>query len=341
MPSRIRRMRGRLVAALMATFLAQAPAAGGTLDGAVLQRQLQALAGGFDGRVGICAHDASSMACVDGDGRYSMQSVMKLVVGAAAMDAIDQGRLRLDEPVVVRREDLSLYVQPIAKLVGPDGYRTTIGDLIARAVIESDSAATDILFARVGGARGIAAFLARKGIRDLRVDRDERHLQTESVGLTWKPAYVDADVLDRDIDGVPEARRTAAFAAYLKDPRDTSTPKAMVRFLHALATGRLLSPESARHLIAVMNRTVTFPDRLKAGTPDSWTLGHKTGTSMTWNGVNGATNDVGILTAPDGHSIVVAVFISGSRRSSAERAALMANVARAVTAAYRPDNAKH
>ena len=45
---------------------------------------------------------------------------------------------------------------------------------------------------------------------------------------------------------------------------------------------------------------------------------------------------VGILTAPNGNKIAVAVFIADSRRPSPQRAALIAQVAREIIAAYRP-----
>jgi beta-lactamase class A len=42
---------------------------------------------------------------------------MKLLVGFAVMDAVDHRRWRLDDGVVIRKQDLSLAVQPLAKLV--------------------------------------------------------------------------------------------------------------------------------------------------------------------------------------------------------------------------------
>lgn len=303
---------------------------------ATLKQKLQILADGFDGRVGIGVQSAAGMVSVRGGERFSLQSVMKLIVAATVMDAVDQRGWRLDEPVLVRREDLSLYVQPIADLVRKrkNGYRTTIADLLFRAVVDSDSGATDILYARVGGAAVINAFLTRRGVTGIRVDRDERHLQTEIVGLTWRPEYVDADVLDRAIKAVPAATRDKSFKTYLRDPRDTATPAGMASFLFQLAQGKLLSPGSTRHLLSVMRQTATGPDRLKAGTPKGWTLAHKTGTSGSHRGITVATNDVGVLTAPDGRQISVAVFVAESRRSAKERAALIADVARAVTDFY-------
>jgi beta-lactamase class A len=318
-------------AALLLAAALQTP----SLNTTELERDLTALAAQFEGRMGVCVRTTTQSTCVRAQDRFSLQSVMKLLVAFAAMDAIDSGRWRLEDPVVVRKADLSLYVQPIAKLVGPDGYRTTIGDLVRRAVIDSDSAATDVLIARLGGTAAVTASMARHHIDGIRVDRDERDLQTEIVGLTWRPEFVDADLLDREIRQVPEARRDRAFAAYQNDPRDTATPAGMTAFLMRLVSGELLSRESTAFLLQAMKECTTFPDRLKAGVPASWEISHKTGTSGTWKGVTAATNDVGILRTPDGTAIAVSAFLADSPASSKERAATIAAVAALVVQHYQ------
>jgi beta-lactamase class A len=331
------RLRLALISLLALAACADARASG-LRDPAALQARLAAIAAGTDGRLGVCAADRSgAVACVNGDRRFSMQSVMKLVVAAAVMDAVDRGALRLDDPVVIRREDLSLHVQPLAAIVRERGeFRTIVGDLVERAVVESDSAATDVLFARVGGTPAIRAFLERQGLADqIRVDRDERHLQTEISGVTWRPEFVDPDELDRARAALSDAEKDAAFRAYLADERDTATPRGMAIFLIRLADGRLLSPGSTEHLLGVMARTRTFPDRLRAGVPAGWRVAHKTGTSADWNGQNGVTNDVGLLTARDGEVVAVAAFLAQSRRPSDERAAAIADSARAVVEGWR------
>ncbi|WP_048649509.1 class A beta-lactamase [Nitratireductor soli] len=321
---------------MMFALLTQAEA-GSISDPARLQAQLQALTDKHPGRVGICVEDASlKPICVNGDQRFSLQSVMKVVVGVAVMRAVDDGRLKLDDPIVIQREDLSVNIQPIADIVAEQGsFETTIGDLVARAVIESDSAATDVLILELGGAKAVQSLLDGAGIKGIRIDRTERELQTETTGLRWQTDYVYPDRLEEARKRVSDADKKAAFAAYLKDERDTTTPRGMTAFLSALATGELLSPASTRNFLNVMARTKTFPDRLRAGTPKTWTVAHKTGTSQTLDGVNGVTNDVGILTAPDGGKIAISVFVAESTASNDLRAAVIANAARATVAAYR------
>ena len=322
---------------VLSVLTPNAASAGGLSDPHSLKAQLQAIASRHPGRLGVCAQDErSAPVCVNGNQRFSLQSVMKVVAAAAAMDAVDRNQMKLEEPITVRRKDLSVYVQPIADIVAKQGqFDTTIGDIIRRAVVQSDNAAADILVARLGGPEAVQDFLNRKGLANLRIDRDERHLQSESTGLTWKPEYVDPERFAKARQALSKQARDAAFEAYRKDERDTATPEGMTLFLHALMTGRLLSPACTRHLMDVMTQTATSPDRLRAGAPRGWTVAHKTGSSGTWNGITAATNDVGVLIAPDGGKIAISAFVADSKAPYKDRAAAIAAAARAVTAAYR------
>lgn len=304
------------------------------LDHVALQKALDAQALAFPGRPGVCVKDAAGISCVNGGQRFSLQSVVKLLTGVAAMDAVEHQGWHLNDPVLIRRQDLSIAHQPLAALVGQDGYRTTIDDLIRRAINDSDSAANDVLMDRLGGAQAVNAFLQRKGIKGMRVDRDERHLQTETIGLRWKPEYVDVALLKKDIAELPDDLHTSAYLAYQKDVRDTATPRAMVQFLEHLAAGDLINAAATQYILEVMEKTATGVDRLKAGLRPGWRVGHKTGTSGTWKRLTVATNDVGILTAPDGKRIFVAVFVADSKASDAERAAFIAKVAAEIVARY-------
>lgn len=248
----------RSIAFVTAVFCTTQVATAGSLDTGQLQRDFDRITAGYPGRAGVCGLSGTSSACVHGDEPFALQSVMKLVASLAVMDAVDHKGWRLDERVTLHKEDLSLYVQPIAKLVREKGaYTTTIDDLMRRAIVDSDSAAVDFLIAKLGGPRAVQSFLDRKQIRGVRIDRDEKHLQTEIVGLTWKPEFLDPDVLDEAIKRVQNKPRDAADLQYRHDPRDTATPSGMGLMLQSLAQGKLLSPGSTRHIIEVMNQTAT------------------------------------------------------------------------------------
>jgi len=224
-------------------------------------------------------------------------------VALAVLNEVDKGQLRLDDAVAIGQKEPSMGVQRLAKLAGPNGFNPTIRDLLFRMIVDSDRAATDTLVTKVGGPSRIQSLLAEKGFKGFKIDRNERDLGAEG-------------------------QRDQGFHA--SERRDTGTPIAVANLLQWLANGQLLSRTSSALLLEAMTKTRTYPERLQAGVPNGWLLAHETGTSSAWKGITSATNDAGILMAPDASSFVVVVFIAKSNASDKGRAALIAEVARAV-----------
>ena len=90
------------------------------------------------------------------DELYPQQSVSKLWVSITALDAVDSGRVRLDDQVTLTRDDLTLFHQPIAAQILGGGYTTTLDDLMFKAITTSDNTANDKLMRSVGGPRRCA-----------------------------------------------------------------------------------------------------------------------------------------------------------------------------------------
>jgi beta-lactamase class A len=312
----------------MFTRRATLPLLASPLLSADLNAQFAALQKSFDGRLGVAAQRDQQVFSHLGQDRFSIQSVMKLFVGFAICDLIDQGKLRLDTPATFRYSDKSVFMQPIAKLLKNGEYKTTIGDLIRRGIIDSDSAAADYLILHhLGQASAITQTLQRKGIDGIRVDRTERDLQTQVHGLTWKSDYLDEAALDRALAAQPKDVITRSYTAYRKDPRDTATPLGSIQFLSQLAAGKLLQPNTTRFLLQAMRDCATGEDRLKAGLTPGWTVGHKTGTSSAWQGIRAATNDIGLLFGPQGQTLAVAVYVADSRADEKTNASIIAKSA--------------
>ena len=70
--------------------------------------------------------------------------------------------------------------------------------------------------------------------------------------------------------------------------------------------------------------------RLKNLLPAGTAVAHKTGTSGTQNGITAATNDIGIITLPNGKHIAIAIFVSDSPADEKTREAVIAKIAKAV-----------
>ncbi len=303
---------------------------------APLAAQIAALGEAFDGRAGIAVRDLEGgwTATHDGEALYPQQSVSKLWVAISVLDAVDRGVLSLSDPVTVRREDLSIFHQPIRDHVGRYGYRTTVGELLISAASRSDNAANDVLIRLVGGPDHVRAVIAERELGAISLADEERYFQTAIAGLDWRPEFSFGRSFWRARAAMPQDDRRAALEAYLSAPADGATPAAVVQALDRLAAGELLSGDSTALLLDLLGRSQTGPDRLAGGLVEGWRLAHKTGTGQVLGTRATGYNDVGLLTAPDGRTYAVAVFIADTTRPVPERQALMQAVTRAVIAQH-------
>jgi beta-lactamase class A len=298
-----------------------------------LTRRIETVARGFNGDVGFAVRDVDSgwTTAWQGERRFPQQSVAKLWAALAVLDAVDGGRLRLDEPEVVTREDLSIFHQPIRdQVVQPGGYHTTLESLLTAALTQSDNAANEFLVHRVGGPEAVQRVIDAKRLGDIRFGPGEKTLQTTIAGLTWRREFSYGKLFWRARAFVPRAEREAALARYLADPMDGATPLAVTAALARLKRGELLSRQATARMLTTMAAAETGPMRLHAGLAPGWTMAHKTGTGQVLDTVATGYNDVALITAPDGRTYAVAVMIGRTEAPVPQRQALMAAVSRAV-----------
>jgi beta-lactamase class A len=74
-----------------------------------------------------------------------------------------------------------------------------------------------------------------------------------------------------------------------------------------------------------MVATKTGNDRLRAGLPESWRVGDKTGT-----GERGTANDIAVIWPTGRAPMVMTVYLTGASGTAATKNAVIADVARAV-----------
>ncbi|HYI42643.1 MAG TPA: serine hydrolase [Sphingomicrobium sp.] len=299
---------------------------------AYIEQRVDALGKAFDGRVGIAVKSVDDGWATSWRGAelFPQQSVSKLWVAIAALDAVDKGRVRLTDKVSLGRSDLTLFHQPIrAKILG-GGYTTTLGSLMTEALTKSDNTANDKLMRSVGGPQAVRGVIASKRLGAIRFYDGERSLQSRIAGLTWSQSYSIGNAFYEARNALPMSVRRAAFNRYIEDPFDGASPDAIVSALTRLKRGELLSPSSTARLLGIMGNTRTGPNRLKGGLKPGWSLSHKTGTGQVLGAVQAGYNDIGILTAPNGRSYAVAVMIKKTSTPLGARMTLMNNVVRAV-----------
>lgn len=262
---------------------------------------------------------------------FPQQSVSKTWVALTVLDQVDQGKLRLDQPVRITRDDLAVFHQPIRDRVLANGQiEESVLSLLEQAIRASDNTANDSLLRTAGGPQAVLSFIARKNLGAIRFGPGERMLQSGIAGIEWQQQYSIGRSFYAARDAVPYATRKAALDRYLADPVDGASPEAIVRALAKLAKGELLSATSTRLMLDIMSRTSSGPNRLKAGVPDGWRFLHKTGTGQVLSPVSTGYNDIGIMTAPDGTRYAVAVMMGSTTASVPARMEFMQFVSRTV-----------
>jgi beta-lactamase class A len=303
-----------------------------------LVNTLTTLTKGFNGVAGVAVTsiDRGWTASANGARKMPQQSVSKMWVAMTVLDQVDQGRIRLNDPLTITRADFTLFHQPVASLVkGDQGYRSTVGEIMHRALTMSDNTCNDKLLRLVGGPPAVRSFIARNALGPIRFGPGEKLLQAATAGLsTWKPEYSMGNSFAVARAQLPRATRVSAFESYVADPPDGAAPLAIAGALARLKRGELLSPASTTWLIATMESSHTGKYRLRGAVPPGWTFGHKTGTGQDLFGRTAGYNDVGILTAPDGRSYALAVMIGDTPRPIADRQRYMQAVVRAIIAQH-------
>ena len=251
---------------------------------------------GPGGRLGVAAIDTGSgrQLRFDADSRYPLASTFKLPLAALVLTLVERRELSLDEELPFATGD-PLENSPTVAANLARG-RLPVRQLCAAIVEVSDNSAANILLRRTGGPEALTRFIRACGDPVTRLDRFEMELGSNLPG----------------------------------DPRDTTSPAAMLGLARKLVLGDVLAEENRNRLQLWLKKSVPGPDRLKAGLPSPlWLVGHKTGTAA-----NGGVNDVAIAWRSGKPPIVIACYQSGGTADSATHAAAHASVGRLVAETF-------
>jgi beta-lactamase class A len=261
-----------------------------------------------------------------GGERFPTASTFKLAVAMAVLARVDSGAISLDDSLDVMPRDFRIGLSQVVDTVGPGGGKTTIRRLVESMMLYSDNTATDRLMRMLGGPAAVRAHLASRGVEGFSVDRYEGEVHWQYNGVTDVPPDTAwrREEFDRRIATVSAARKDSAHARFFADPRDTATPDAFAQLLIQLRRGDGIRPESRSFLLDAMRRSPTGTRRIRAGVPQGAEVADKTGT------IGRTTNDVALVTLPDGKHVALAIFVRNSTKSNEQVEPSIAAAARAV-----------
>jgi beta-lactamase class A len=226
-----------------------------------------------------------------------MQSVFKLPLALTILHQVQQGRFTLEQPIQFQKSDLILPkpYSPLQDKYPKAGVDVPLRDLLQMTVSLSDNTAADILLRLAGGPKIVEGYIASLGVTEFQLRDGER-------------------ALHRD--------HSLQYRNWLE-------PQGAVKLLQAIDKTGPLTAENTTLLLSWMyssRLTTRLGGDLPAGTP----VAHKAGTSDVDNGIAAATNDIGLITLPDGRQLAIAVFVTNSTANDVIRDKVIARIARAV-----------
>jgi len=246
--------------------------------------------------VSICGPADKDTLTINGTDHYPMQSVFKFHLALAVLNRVDKGQLSLEQKIFIKKADLLPGMWSPLREDHPNGnVYISVGELLRYTVSSSDNNGCDILFRLMGGTGKVNEYIHLLGIKDISIVATE-----EEMHKSWPVQYT-----------------------------NWTTPSSATRLLQKFNTGSILSPTSRSFLWDLMVASVKT-DRIKGRLPSGTVVAHKPGTSDTnEQHVTAATNDIGIVTLPDGQHFSIAVFVSDSNENDSTNAGIIADISKA------------
>jgi len=230
-----------------------------------------------------------------------MQSVFKLPLAVYALHLVEKGKFSLDQAIRFLPSDRILpeTYSPLQHKYPNGDVDVPLRELLRLAASLSDNAAADTVLRVAGGPAEVDGYIKSLGVPGFHLEDGEH-------------------ALHRD-----------ASAQY----RNWLTAAGAVQLLRRLSDNSPLTAEHTELLLGWMKDSPTGAHRVKAGLPEDVIVMHKTGTSGVKDGVASATNDIALITLPDGRRLALAVFVTDSRADEATREGVIARIAKAAYSA--------
>lgn len=265
-----------------------------------IEAVLSAVLAESDGLCGVAVKwvGGSKVYGLNMDKPLPLASVYKFHLGLSVFDRVDQKQLRLDQKLKVRPSDLTLDTWSPLRDQHPKGGDFSVEDLVAYTVAQSDNSTCDFLFELLGG-----------------------------------PEVVDKDVKAwKQLNTKIYSTEKAVFYDRSLQYKNVGSARDLVLLLEKFDKGEILKPQTRDALWTILKGTTTGVNRVKADLPKGTVFAHKTGTGYTDEATGNcvSTNDIGIIVMPNGKHLALAILLSDSKASEADRDAVLARLGRKI-----------
>ena len=234
----------------------------------------------------------------NGEKKLPMLSVFKFHIALAVLNKVDQGKLKLDQPIFIKKADLLENTWSPIREKYPDGnIEMPLSELIKYTVAKSDNNGCDLLLRLIGGTETVQKFINNKGIKNFTIKADEAQMHKGYEFMYW----------------------------------NTTTTNDSNLLLMNFFDGIVLSKNSTSFLMKTMIETTTGTTKIVAQLPKGTPVAHKTGSSgKDEKGLTIAENDIGIITLPNGKHYAISVFVSDSMETEETNTKMIADISKRV-----------
>jgi len=254
---------------------------------------------GGNSAVTVIHIETGRSASVNGSAQLPLYSVFKLPLAVAVLKDVEEKRLQIDQQVYVTPSDI-VPGTPSNTAMWRQPVDRTVAQLIDVSIALSDNTSTDKLLQLADGPEAVTRRLREMGFNEIQIQTTLRD-----------------------------------FAATFQN-HNTGSSNDLAKLLVRLQKGELLQPGHQELLIGYMRAAETGMRRIRGKLPAGTVVGDKTGSGELnkTTGTPNATNDVGLITLPDGTHVAIAVLLSGSKLYDVEQEKVIADVTRAAFDAF-------
>lgn len=275
------------------------------------------------GQVGVAIKhvETGSEVMINADRTYPMASIYKVPIVVELFYQCAQAKFSLMDRVEVE----ALDVHPggtIALLLDGPGLQMSIHNLINLMMRVSDNSATDIVLNKVGAAN-VTARMALLGFDKIRVDRSTLEMIMDQEGLDFATyGRLPFPELRERLNAVDPETAARADERFNATEKDVATPRQMTLLMEKIQRGEIVNPAASALLLEFMSHSMVGQARIPGLLPEGTRVVHKTGS------ISGTTNDLGVVTLPDGTSLVITVMTRNAKATSSERERMIAEISR-------------
>lgn len=278
-----------------------------------LRKQLETIAGGFHGKIGVSLHHLKTKDRLDlrGDEQFPTGSTIKVAMLCVVMEKVEKGELSYYQKFSLTQDDVNAGTGFVRNY--QIGKQLTLKELLHLMITASDNTATRMVLKAIGSDAAINDWLNRNGLKSTRLN-----VPFPISDAVWKDQRARGKLMEQ----------------YNRWGMGVSTPNEMRLLMEMIADQKLGTPAACDEMHRILNHQY-FDDGIAGQIPPTVVVASKSGVEKR------SRSDIAIVHAPSG-TYVLAIYTREAEdfriTRDNEQDAAIRSIARAVWQYYQPES---